>query len=131
MISLPSPKIMQSQTAKPPVTIRTFTDNGPYFNPTEGEYQAWCLKDFVFHIRKAMEDKEDIIAIWRGDQCVGGWSAANDADIEEGDLVPVGHWYERAKPGSWEMKWVIKNTKGLNEKEPEYCIDSDSEMIND
>lgn len=104
MISLPCPKSI------PPATIRTFTDNGPYFDATKGEYQAWCLRDFIFHIRQAMEDKEDIIAIYKGDECVGGWCAANDADIEEGEIVPVGHWYERAKPGSWDMKWIAKRT---------------------
>ena len=140
MISLPFPKIMQiNQTTKPPVVIRTVTYHGPNINPTEGEYQAWCLKDFVFHIRKAMEDKEHVIAIWRGYQCVGGWVAYNDVDVEEGDMVPVGYWYKRVKPGSLEMKWIFTDTKGINEKEPEYCtykepdycIDSDSEMIND
>jgi hypothetical protein len=93
------------------ITIRTFQDNGPYFAPTKGSYQVARLRDFVFHVRQAMEDREDLIAVWDDDQCIGGWHANNDVDMDEdGFMVPVGFWYDRVKPDSWELTWLSKKT---------------------
>jgi hypothetical protein len=46
------------------VTIRTYQDNGYYFPPTKGSYQAATLQQLIFHIRQAMEDREDVVAVF-------------------------------------------------------------------
>ena len=55
------------------IHICTYTDNGPYFAPSRGSYQAARLKDFIFHVRLCMEDNEDLISIWKDDECLGIW----------------------------------------------------------
>lgn len=72
------------------ITVRTFSDNGPYFPPTVMKYQANCLKDVLFHTRLAMEDGEDTIAVYHDDHCVGLWQndAEPEPDGEGGWLMP-------------------------------------------
>jgi len=62
------------------ITVRTYKDNGPYFPETIMKYQVSSLKDILFHCRLAMEDSEDIIAVFDGDECKGFWE--NDAEPE-------------------------------------------------
>lgn len=61
-------------------TVRTYKNNGPYFDPTVMKYSATTLKELIFHARLAMEDGEDYIAVFHDDQCVGAWE--NDAEPE-------------------------------------------------
>lgn len=69
-------------------TIRTYSDNGPYFAPTVMKYQAASVKDVLFHTRLAMEDGEQYIAVFHDDRCVGVWE--DDSEPEpDGD----GSWY--------------------------------------
>ena len=69
-------------------TVRTFSDNGPYFPPTVMQYQASCLKDVLFHTRLAMEDNEHCIAVFHDDFCVGVWE-----DDSEPEPDGEGSWY--------------------------------------
>jgi hypothetical protein len=69
-------------------TVRTFSDNGPYFPPTVMQYQASSLKDVLFHTRLAMEDKEHCIAVFHDDLCVGVWE-----DDSEPEPDGEGSWY--------------------------------------
>jgi hypothetical protein len=56
------------------ITIRTHTDNGPYFPPTAMTYQANCLRDVLFHVRMEMDDGEDIIGAFNEHNvCYGMW----------------------------------------------------------
>lgn len=55
------------------IFIRSYKDNGPYFAPSQGSYQAARLKDFIFHVRLCMEDEEDYISVWKDDECLGIW----------------------------------------------------------
>lgn len=69
-------------------TVRTYSDNGPYFPPTIMKYQAASVKDVLFHTRLAMEDGEQYIAVFHDDRCMGVWE--NDSEPEpHGD----GPWY--------------------------------------
>ena len=107
MISLPCPKSI------PPATIRTFTDNGPYFDATKGEYQAWCLRDFIFHIRQAMEDKEDIIAIYKEGQCKGMWRRNVEGHVDSaGDGIVDHESYELLRPNTKEQ-WIWNYSQKL------------------
>jgi hypothetical protein len=64
------------------ITVRTFTDSSPYFNPFRGSYQAARLKDILFHCRLAMSDGEDIIGIFHDDHCIGIWQNEPDVDSD-------------------------------------------------
>lgn len=83
------------------ITIRTYTENGPYFPPTVMKYQAASLKEFLFHVRMAMEDGEDIIGTFNEDNvCYGIWE--NDAEPEpdgEGDWLMPRPMYVLRRPG--------------------------------
>jgi hypothetical protein len=70
------------------IHIRSYKDNGPYFAPDQGSYQAARLRDFIFHIRQCMADEEDYISVWKGDECLGIWR--NDYEgLPDGE----GGWY--------------------------------------
>lgn len=64
------------------ITVRTSTDNGPYFDASHGSYQAASLKDILFHCRLAMDDGEDIIGIFHDDACIGIWQNEPDVDSD-------------------------------------------------
>ena len=81
-------------------TVRTYTDNGPYWAPTVMQYSAASLKDLLFHTRLAMEDGEHIISIWHDDHCIGLWEddSEPEGDGEGGWLMPRGNYVLR-RPG--------------------------------
>lgn len=68
--------------------VRTYKDNGPYWDATKMSYKAHSLKDLIFHIRQAMEDNEDYIAVWQDGQCKGIWY-----DDSEPEPDGEGGWY--------------------------------------
>lgn len=70
------------------ITIRTYKDNGPYWEPTIMRYQAASTTDILRHCRLAMEDGEHIISVWHGDECTGLWE-------DEAEPMPDGEgdWY--------------------------------------
>lgn len=86
-------------------TVRTYTDNGPYFGATSMKYQAASLKEILFHVRMAMEDGEDTIGVFHDDFCVGMWE--NDAEPtyenETGWTMP-GPAYVLKRPGGRSAK---------------------------
>lgn len=74
--------------------VRTRTDHGPYFDPTKGKYQCSSLKDVIFHTRLAMEDGEDCIGVFHGDECKGIWCKEWDAEPDgEGGMERSKEWY--------------------------------------
>ena len=86
-------------------TVRTYKDNGPYFPATVMSYQALCLRDLLRHCRLAMEDGEDIIAVFHDDHCTGLWE--DDAEPEpdgEGDWYMPGPAYVLRRPGGRSAK---------------------------
>ena len=88
----------------PPATIRTFADNGPYFNATKGCYQARSLKDLLFHTRLAMKDREDIIAIYKEGQCVGMWHRVVEGHVDSAGYSIIDYeGYELLRPDTKEQ----------------------------
>lgn len=81
-------------------TVRTYKDNGPYWEPTVMSYQAASLNDVLFHTRLAMEDGEHTISVWHDDQCVGLWEddSEPEPDGEGGWYMPRGNYVLR-RPG--------------------------------
>jgi len=72
------------------ITIRTYSDNGPYWPSTVMKYQAACLKDVIFHTRLAMEENEQYIGAFNEDgTCYGLWE-------EDGEPEPDGEggWWK-------------------------------------
>jgi len=64
-------------------TIRTYTDNGPYFGTSRGKYQAASLKEVIFHCRLAMEDQEELIGLFDAKgTCKGFWEAESEAESD-------------------------------------------------
>jgi hypothetical protein len=82
------------------VTVRTYKNNGPYFAPTVMQYSAESLERLLFHTRMAMEDGEDIIAIYHDDRCIGLWEddSEPEPDGEGGWFMPRGYYVLR-RPG--------------------------------
>ena len=89
------------------VTIRTYQDNGPYFDATKGCYQAATLQQLIFHIRLAMEDREDIIGIFGADgACKGIWQLDIEGHVDSaGDTIVDHEAYELLRP-STKNKWT-------------------------
>ena len=76
------------------VYVRTRTDHGPYFDPTKGKYQCSTLKDVIFHTRLAMEDGEDCIGVFHGEECKGVWRKQWEAEPDgEGGMERSESWY--------------------------------------
>lgn len=81
-------------------TIRTYSDNGPYFPPTVMKYQAASVKDVLFHTRLAMEDGEQYIAVFHDDRCVGVWEDDSMPKLDEqGKLYMFRGGYILRRPG--------------------------------
>ena len=89
------------------VTIRTYQDNGPYFDATKGCYQAATLQQLIFHIRLAMEDREDIIGIFGADgACKGIWQLDIEGHVDSaGDAIVDHEAYELLRPDTREQ-WM-------------------------
>jgi len=91
------------------LTIRTYQDNGPYFPPSKGCYQAARLKHLVFHVRQAMEDREDTIAIFdQQGSCKGIWRLDVEGHVDSaGDAIVDHEGYELMRPDTKEQ-WMWK-----------------------
>ena len=87
------PIVLLEMTA-PLVYVRTRTDHGPYFSPTRDKYQCSRLKDIIFHTRLAMEDGEDCIGVFHGEECKGVWRKEWEAEPDgEGGMQRTEEWY--------------------------------------
>ena len=83
------------------ITLHSFKDFGPYFEPSKGRYQAARLKDLIFHVRQCLEDDDDYIGVFDNGECKAIWSRENDVQSDgEGGLEEAGRWYELHRPGS-------------------------------
>jgi hypothetical protein len=89
------------------ITIRTYQDNGPYFPATKGYYQAACLSDLIRHVRLAMEDREDTIAIFDAEgTCKGLWHRELEGRVDSaGDNIVDHEGYELMRPNTREQ-WM-------------------------
>lgn len=90
-------------------TIKTYQDNGPYFSCTRGSYQAASLQQLVFHVRQAMEDREDTIAIFDQEGCCRGiWRMEMEGHVDSaGDSIIDHEAYELIRPNTKEQ-WMWK-----------------------
>jgi hypothetical protein len=90
-------------------TIRTYQDNGPYFSCTRGSYQAASLQQLIFHVRQAMEDREDTIGIYGPDgSCKGIWQREIEGHVDSaGDAIVDHEGYELLRPFTREQ-WMWK-----------------------
>lgn len=89
------------------IYVRTFTDNGPYFDQTRGCYQAASLSQLIFHCRLAMEDREDAIGVYDADgKCRGIWQRIVEGHRESDGSNVIDHeGYELLRP-STTSQWV-------------------------
>lgn len=96
MISLPNP-----HRPFPMITVRNYDDNGPYFAPTQGVYQAPSLRDVIFHIRQCMEDNDYQIGLFDADgQCKGIWLDEAEPESDgEGGMMLGKPCYRLYRPG--------------------------------
>jgi hypothetical protein len=109
MISLPNP-----HRSIPMATIKTYQDNGPYFGTTTMSYQACCVSDVVRHVRLAMEDREDIVAIFDAEgSCKGLWHREIEGHTDSaGDSIIDHEGYELLRPSSsWTWNYLLKQIK--------------------
>jgi hypothetical protein len=112
MISLPNPH--RSLSFTPMATIRTYQDNGPYFGATTMSYQACCVSDVLRHVRIAMEDREDTIAIFDHEgSCKGLWHREIEGHTDSaGDSIIDHEGYELLRPnGSWTWNYLLRQFK--------------------
>jgi hypothetical protein len=95
------------------ITIRTYQDNGPYFPATKGCYQATSLKELLFHVRLAMEDREDTIAIFDAEgTCKGLWHRELEGHVDSaGDSIVDHEGYELMRPNTREQ-WMWDRLQG-------------------
>ena len=91
------------------VTIRTYQDNGPYFDATKGSYQAATLQQIIFHIRLAMEDREHVIGVYGADgACKGIWQLDIEGHVDSaGDAIVDHEGYDLLRPSTKEQ-WMWK-----------------------
>ena len=82
-------------------TVRTYQDNGPYFGATTMSYQASSVRDILRHVRLAMEDREDTIAIFDSEgSCKGLWQRELEGHVDSaGDTIVDHDGYELRRPG--------------------------------
>jgi len=110
MISLP----FDSHCSVPMTTVRTYQDNGPYFPATKGCYQAAIMSDILRHVRLAMEDREDTIAIFDVEgACKGLWQRELEGHIDSaGDSIIDHEGYELMRPkDSWTWNYLLERVK--------------------
>jgi hypothetical protein len=95
-------------------TVRTYQDNGPYFGATTMSYQAFSVKDILRHVRLAMEEREDIVAIFDAEgSCKGLWHREVEGHVEsDGDTIVDHEGYELLRPnGSFVWNYLLKQIK--------------------
>lgn len=83
------------------ITVRNYSDNGPYFAPTRGSYQASSLSQMIFHIRLCMEDHDYQIGIFDEDgKCKGIWLDEAEPEPDgEGGMTMGKPCYALYRPG--------------------------------
>jgi len=95
-------------------TVRTYQDNGPYFPETKGCYQASSLSDVLRHVRLAMGDREDTIAIFddKG-ACKGLWHRELEGYVDSaGDTIVEHDGYEKLRPdASFTWNYLMEQVK--------------------
>ena len=95
-------------------TVRTYQDNGPYFGATTMSYQASSVKDILRHVRLAMEDREDIVAVLDSEGvCKGLWHREVEGHVEsDGDTIVDHEGYELLRPnGSFVWNYLLGQIK--------------------
>ena len=95
-------------------TVRTYQDNGPYFPATKGCYQAASMVDILRHVRLAMEDREDTIAIFDAEgACKGLWQRELEGHVDSaGDSIVDHEGYELMRPkDSWTWNYLLEQVK--------------------
>ena len=110
MISLP----FVPHCSVPMTTVRTYQDNGPYFAATKGCYQAASVSDVLRHVRLAMEDREDTIAIFDAEgSCKGLWQRELEGHIDSaGDSIIDHEGYELMRPkDSWTWNHLLEQVQ--------------------
>jgi len=81
-------------------TVRTYKDDGPYFDATVMSYQAARFSELLSHCRIAMDDGEDTIAVFHEDRCVGMWDRELEGHVDSaGDAIVTNDAYELKRPG--------------------------------
>jgi len=81
-------------------TVRTYKNNGPYFDATVMSYQAARFSELLSHCRIAMDDGEDTIAVFHEDRCVGMWDRELEGHVDSaGDTIVDHDAYELKRPG--------------------------------
>lgn len=90
-------------------TVHTYEYCGPYFAPCVMKYRAHNLTDLVRHVRIAMDDCVDSIAVFRDGNLIGAWDAESDAEPDgEGGMDRIFCGYERVKPDSYYWNRLLK-----------------------
>jgi hypothetical protein len=95
-------------------TVRTYQDNGPYFPATKGCYQAASMANILRHVRLAMEDREDTIAIFDAEGfCKGLWQRELEGHVDSaGDSIIDHEGYELMRPkDSWTWNYLLEQVK--------------------
>jgi hypothetical protein len=95
-------------------TVRTYQDNGPYFGATTMSYQASSVRDILRHVRLAMADNEDTIAIFDPEgSCKGLWHREVEGHVEsDGDTIVDHEGYELLRPSSsWTWNYLLGKLK--------------------
>jgi hypothetical protein len=95
-------------------TVRTYQDNGPYFGATTMSYQAASVSDILRHVRLAMEDREDIVAVLDAKgSCKGLWHREMEGHVEsDGDTIVDHEGYELLRPSSsWTWNYLLGKLK--------------------
>ena len=87
-------------------TVRTYQDNGPFFPPTKGCYQAASISDVLRHCRLAMADGEHVIGLFDAEgACRGIWEDCTvpENDGEGGWCFPA-RTYDLLRPNGYRPK---------------------------
>jgi hypothetical protein len=62
------------------VTVRSWSDAGPYYAPLTGKYQASSLKELISLVRCSMEENEQCIGIFHDNECKGFWEDESEPE---------------------------------------------------
>ena len=82
------------------VTVRTWSNGGPYYADSFYKYEASSLKDLISHVRMAMEDHEQYIGIFHDDECIGLWEDETEPEPDgEGGWDWLKGYYVQRRPG--------------------------------
>lgn len=92
------------------VLVRTYFDNGPYFDPTIETTAVGTIPSFLYVIRLAMEEGVDTIAVFKDEECTGMWVAEAEPEPDgEGSWYMPLPCYELYRPGDVsELMWQLR-----------------------